>query len=434
MARAVVARLMPKKHPMRSILPFLPLFLTAGILLAGNGLQGTLIALRAQHEGFGTVFVGLTGFAYYTGFISSSFTATRLIKAVGHIRVFAALAAIAAAGSLMLVLAPQPLVWLGVRAAMGFCFSGLFTVVESWLNEGADNATRGRVLSTYHMVDIAAVTGSQFLLPMFGADGFQLFAIMAMLFALSLVPVSLSSRSHPQPPEDPQFRLGTLWKISPLACIGIFSIGLTMSAFRLIGPLYARKVGLDIAGIALFMSAGIFGGGVMQMPIGILSDRFGRRPVLIATTTGAALAGLFLSFVAGNDISLIYMGSFMFGAFALPLYSLSTAHANDLARPGQFVLVSAGMLFFYALGATIGPLIASMVIEQWGAPAFFTYTSIVHGSLIITALFRISRRPSLKIMHPSRFASLIRTSPLMTRLAYRGAAQRRSRKKRKPDA
>jgi len=404
---------------MISLGPLLPLLCAAGILLAGNGLQGTLVALRATSEGFPPIMIGIMGAAYFFGFMLSCVWTAHLIRMVGHIRVFAALASITAAGTLVLVLYIDPYAWIAVRALMGFCFAGVFMVVESWLNESAGNRDRARLLSIYRLVDLTAVTGAQFLLPIFGTDGFEIFAVMAILLCLSLVPVSLSDRSRPKAPDSFKFDLGAIWRISPLACLGCMTIGLTNSAFRLIGPLYAQDMGLDTTGVAIFMSAGIVGGAALQFPFGMLSDRFDRRWTLIIATAGASAAGLFLTFVTGGQPQLIYAGAFLFGAFALPLYSLSAAHANDHAQKGQYVLVAAGLTLFFSLGASLGPIIASLVIAQFGAPSFFTYTCVVHASLIVTVLYRMTRRPGVPLKERSRFETLLRTSPAIFKLARR---------------
>ena len=182
-----------------------------------------------------------------------------------------------------------------IRFATGFCFSGLFTVMESWLAASSKNTDRARVLSVYRLIDMVSNAGAQFLLPAFGVLGFELFAIIAILFAVSLVPISLADRSSPKPPKVFKFDLGTVWRISPLACAGCVTLGMTNSAFRLIGPLYAEAMGLDVAGVALFMSAGIVGGAALQFPLGYLSDLLDRRWMIILATLGAMLAGLLLS-------------------------------------------------------------------------------------------------------------------------------------------
>ena len=402
---------------MYALRPLIPLFIAAGILLAGNGVQGTAIAIRGAQEGFSTSLIGLIGTAYFVGFLLGCLYIPRLLNAVGHIRAFAALAAITASGTLLLVIIVDPIAWLIIRFVVGFCFSGLFTTIESWINSGVKNETRGRVLAVYRIVDIFAVTGAQFMLPALGAGGFVLFAVMCVMITLSLVPVSLADRSNPKPPAEFRFELKGIWALSPLACIGCVAIGATNGAFRLIGPLYAEGIGLSITDVAVFMSVGIVGGAVLQYPLGHLSDRFDRRTVLLATTIGAVLAGLFLAFGAGTSATLNYLGIFLFGAFALPLYSLSAAHANDHAKAGQHVMVAAGLMFFFSLGASIGPYLSSAAVEAFGPEALFTYTSAVHAALIVATIWRMRARRPVPAEARGPFSWLLRTSPVFTRMA-----------------
>lgn len=414
------------RHPrvnfpaMLTIARFLPLLTAAGILLAGNGLLGTLMTLRAAEEGFSSGTIGIMGAAYFAGFLLACALTPRLVQAVGHIRVFAALAAVTAAASLALSLLVDPIFWIVVRFAAGFCFSGLFTTVESWINEGLDNEHRAQTISIYRLVDLLAVTGSQYLLPVFGVSGHQAFSVAAILFCLSLVPIALSSRSKPTAPASFSFDLPTVWRLSPLACLGCIAIGLTNSAFRLVGPIYGREMNLDIAGVATFMSAGILGGAVLQFPLGLISDKWGRRPAVILASFGAVAAGLALSaFAQPGEDWLIFAGAFFFGAFAMPLYSLSAAHANDMAQSGQYVLVAAGLMFFYSIGAIIGPFAAAQIIGYYGAPAFFAYTSAVHIALIAVVLIRIVQRPTVPAVERGPFVALLRTSPVIFRLMRR---------------
>lgn len=424
---------------MVSLSPIAPLLVAAGILLAGNGIQSTLLAVRGEMEGLSPAIIGAMGTAYFLGFLFGTSQAPRLINLVGHIRVFSALAAVAAAGTLTLVIYIDAFFWIAMRFVMGLCFSGLFTVVESWLNEAADNADRGQVLSIYRLVDLGAVTGSQLILPVVGVSGFEIFSLMAILLCLSLVPIAMSKRGAPAPSPITKFDLRQVWTISPLACIGIFAIGLSTSAFRTIGPLYASGIGLDVQGVAYFMTAGIVGGAVLQFPLGIMSDRWDRRWVLIIATLGASVAGAALSLIGPNDLTTVYAGVFIFGAFALPLYSLCVAHANDHATKDHYALLSAGLIFVYSLGASVGPLGASFMIEWFGPSALFSYISAVHLSLVALTLLRMRARPPVPTEDRVSFTPLMRTSPAIFRLAkrrltHRGKAKRRSIKSTKLDA
>lgn len=411
---------------MSSIRPLIPLLLAAGILLAGNGLQGTLIALRGASEGFSPTLIGFFGTAYFGGFLFGCVAVPGLLRSVGHIRTFAALASVAATASLALVLVIEPVTWLAMRLLSGFCFSGLFMTVDSWINSGVTNKDRGSVLSIYRIIDIVAVTGSQYLIPIFGADGFTIFALMAMMVSLSLVPVSVGDRSNPEPPEAIGLDLRTVWVISPLACLGSLAIGLTNSAFRLVGPIYAQDIGLSVADVATFMSAGILGGAVLQYPLGYLSDRGDRRYVLLASTAGAVVAALGLTYIAGSSPYLNFVGIFLFGAFSLPLYSLAAAHANDHAKRGQFVQVAAGLLFFFSIGATIGPATAAFFVQYGGPKLLFNYISAIHATLIFLTIYRMSVRGGVPVTGRRRFSGLLRTSFSFNKLARRSKGNGRA--------
>ncbi|MDX5360350.1 MAG: MFS transporter [Alphaproteobacteria bacterium] len=395
-------------------LTLVPVLASAGILLAGSGLLGTLVPVRGRIEGFSPALIGLFGSAFFIGYMGGCVFGARIIKRAGHIRAFAALAAIAASAALLHALSPVPVVWLAARFAVGFCGAGLSMVVESWLNARAEPERRGRVLGVYRMVDLGCVTAGQLLLPLVGPEGFELFAIIAMLYCLALVPVALTREIAPAPPEDTRLDLRKVVAISPLAAAGCVTLGLTNGAFRQVGPLYAEGMGLDLEGIAVFMIAAIVAGALTPIPLGWLSDRFGRRRVLVLATGATMLAGLWLSFAVPGEVLLLYAGSFAFGAFAMPLYSLSIAHAADRATPADYVMVSAGLLLCFSIGASVGPLVASLVIERFGAPYFFTYTSVLHGLLLVYAAWRMATRADPQARAPFRVFN--RTSPEVFRL------------------
>lgn len=404
---------------MPSIRPLLPLLIAAGILLAGNGLQGTLIALRGQQEGFSTGLIGVIGTAYFAGFFVGCMTITQMLRAVGHIRCFAALAAMAASGTLALVLFIDPVLWIVLRFLIGFCFAGLFTVMESWINSSVGNAVRGRATSVYRVIDLVGTTMSQFMIPLFGTEGFTIFGVMAIMITLSLVPVSLGDRSNPTPPKELKLDLKSVWLISPLACIGSAVAGLANSAFRLVGPLYAQSIGLSVGQIATFISLGVIGGVVMQYPLGSLSDRWDRRKVLILASGASMLAALALASSSESGPLAQFVLIFIFSAFAMPIYSLAAAHGNDNAGEGGYVKVAAALMFFYAIGAVIGPLLSSLLLTRFGNPALFYYLAGVYALFIAVTVYRMRVRASPPPEERGRFTALIRTSPFFARLAHK---------------
>jgi MFS family permease len=411
----------PSRHTvvMSSIRPLIPLLVAAGILLAGNGLQGTLIALRGAQEGFSAATIGFIGTAYFAGFALGCMFIVQIMRAVGHIRVFAALAATAAAGTMILALFIDPVMWTAVRFLSGFCFAGLFTVMEAWLNSGVENRDRAQVLAVYRVIDISAVTGSQFLIPLVGPQGHEIFLVMAIMITISLVPVSLGDRSNPKPPEDVKLDLKRAWLISPLAAAGCIAVGLTNSAFRTMSPVYAEDIGMSVTDVATFMSVSIVGGAVIQYPLGYLSDRFDRRAVLLGTTILAMASAVALVFFAGNDRLANFVLVFIFGSFAMPLYPLSAAHANDRAKPNEYVMLNAGLMMFYSFGAVVGPFAAANVMSVAGPHSLFLFSAAVYLFMIVIIVWRMGARASVPSEQRGRFVALLRTSLIFARLARR---------------
>jgi len=275
------------------------------------------------------------------------------------------------------------------------------------------------VLAIYRMVDIGSVTGAQFLIPIFGAGGFAIFAIMSIMITLSLVPVSLGDRSNPAPPEEVKLDLARVWRISPLGCFGCIAVGVTNSAFRTLSPVYAEQIGMSVADVVTFVSVGIFGGAIIQYPLGYLSDRWDRRRILLITTCCAMFAALALVFVAGTNPTLNFIIIFIFGCFAMPLYSLSAAHSNDRADKGEFVLINAALMLFYSFGAIGGPFAASTAMQYFGPSALFAFSATVYAVFIVVILYRMQVRSGVPAGNRSRFIALLRTSTVFARLARR---------------
>ena len=254
-------------------------------------------------------------------------------------------------------------------------------------------------------------------MPLIGVDGFQIFAVAAILFTAALIPISLSRTTSPSPPKTTKLRPSWIWRLSPVAAAGCVTLGLTNGAFRTVGPVYAQIMGLSVDQVALFMSLSIAAGALLQYPLGWLSDRTDRRVVLSMATGLAAASSLALAFLGNGSITMVLIGGFLFGGFSLPLYSLSAAHANDHAKTGEFIELAAGLTLFYALGASAGPLVSALIIDQFGAPAFFVYTASLHASFVLFVLYRMTKRAGVPTALRSKFVALLRTSPAIFRLS-----------------
>ena len=395
----------------RMLLSLAALLISAGILLAGGGLQGTLVSVRANIEGFSLPVIGLISSGYYAGFVAGCIMAPVMVARAGHIRAFAALSALAASAALAYALSIEVVVWVALRIVTGFAFAGLYMIIESWINERTSNENRGQVLSVYRIVDLTAMTIGQFLLTAADPAGFALFSLVAILICLSIVPIAMTRSTTPKPLKQAKLNLKKLMQVSPFAVAGSLAVGLSNGAFWAIAPVYIIKLDFGTAMVATFMSVAIVAGAIAQWPIGMLSDRFDRRRVLIFTAMAAMASGAWLSVLGGGSVWMLLLGGGLYGAFGMSIFGLSAAHANDHAESHEFVAVSAGLLLVYGVGSIAGPVLAPLAMNAGGPAGLFSYTAAVHALLVIFGIVRFIQRDSVPADEQDDYVAIPKTTP-----------------------
>ncbi len=400
--------------------PVTALLIAAAILLMGNGLISVLLPLRADIEAFSRIEIGLMGSAYYAGLVAGCLLAPLVIARVGHIRSFVAFTAVATITPLMHAIWTDPIAWFVLRALNGLCFAGLFMGIESWLTGASTVETRGRVLGSYTVINLTVVTLGMQMMSLTSPRGFELFSLVAILYSLAAVPIALTNTQAPVPPRTAKLRLVWLFGVSPAALIGCFFTGLAQSAFWTLAPLYGRSAGFSLAEVAIFMTFVVLGGAASQWPVGYLSDRVGRRPLLIITGLVASAAGIGLYILGTSSPSAIFPLALIYGACAFPIYTLCVAHANDLVSKKRAVEVSSGLLMTFSIGAVLGPLMASTIMSSAGPGALFLHSAAAHAMIALVMLVRAKLRPTLPTENKEAFVAVPRTTPGVFELDPRG--------------
>ena len=370
------------------------LLLGVGMLMLGNGLQGSLLGLRAVSEGFGTTITGLVMTGYFVGFLAGSTLTPRIVKNVGHVRVFSALASLASVAILIHVAAVEPLTWAAMRFLTGFAYAGLYIVAESWLNDRADNESRGQLLSVYMVVMFAGVALGQLLLNVADPNGFFLFLLTSVMISLAMVPIALTAGPTPAFETTEKISIRELYRLSPLGVTGATATGMAHGTLFALGAVYGDRLGLTVGEISLFMGIMVLGGIVAQWPIGRLSDRFDRRRVIIIVALLAAIFALLAAIFGRGDLALLLTFMFLLGCMTLPMYSLCIAHANDYLAPTQMVQAGATLVLVGGIGACFGPPISATLMGIFGPEVFFVFLSAVHAAIGLFAVYRMSQRAS----------------------------------------
>jgi MFS family permease len=371
----------------KDLRPIASLLVGVALLLAGHGLQFSLLPLRGAAEGFSSFALGAIGSSYYSGFVGGCLLAPYLIRRAGHIRAFTALVAMAVIVALAYPLASAVPAWLLFRLVYGFCIAGFYLVIESWLNDQASNEKRGLVMSAYVTVNFGAFAAGQLLVTAYPVQEASSFIVAAMLASASIVPVALTRSAQPAPITIVRFRPGALYRAAPVGLVGSLMVGVANGAFWGLGPISAAGNGLNVGEVASFMSAATIAGALAQYPVGRLSDRTDRRIVLLCLLVGAAVVGVLLFLFARAGWLLLTFG-FLFGAMALPGYSLAAAHAYDRTRRGEMVQTAATVLLANALGGAAGPMLAAFTMDALGPRALFLFTAAVEALLAAFVFYR----------------------------------------------
>ena len=370
------------------------LFFGIGLLMLGNGLQGTLLGVRASLEGFNVSVIGLVMSGYYVGLLAGSLIVPRIIGRVGHVRTFAALASLASTSILVHVVFVDPVVWWAMRVVTGISFAGIYIVTESWLNEEAENETRGQLLSFYMLVSLASLAGGQLLLNIASPSGFELFLLISILVSMALIPILVSVARAPGFGESESVGIRQLFTVSPLGVFGSVTVGMVQGAIFGMGAAYATRIGLPVRDVSIFMASIVLGGFVLQFPLGALSDKIGRRQVIIGTCAVGAVVALYLASFAGQGWQLFVFTS-IFGGFTMPLYALCIAHTNDYLNPGQMVAASGTLMLTNSSGAVLGPTIVAFAMDYFGPPAFYLCIGVALISVAVFAIWRSTRREAV---------------------------------------
>ncbi len=368
------------------------LLLGSTFLMMAGSMHGLLLAVHGTVAGFTVTELGLLGTGWATGFVTGCILIPHIVRRVGHIRAYGALASVAAVTILLNLLIVTPLAWILLRAVSGFTFAGASMIVESWLNERAGRENRGRIFSVYQMVSFTASTAGQLLLAFSAPSSYFFFVLGAIFYCLAILPTALSTAATPQPLKTTRFDIARLYALSPVAAVACFLIGLANGAFGTLGPVYAQRIGVPISQIAILTAGALLGGALIQFPLGWLSDRSDRRRVLVGVGIGAVAIGAALVSLRPRDPALITGIIVLYGATIYPMYALSVAHANDFAGTDEFVKTASGLLLLYGIGTMIGPAAAAYAMQHWIPEALFAFTLTVHVVLVAYTLFRMTRR------------------------------------------
>ena len=369
------------------------LVVAISLIQLANGYMGTLISIRLAGAQVEPLITGIVTSAYFVGYAAGAATCHRLIGRAGHIRAFAAFAALVAAAFLGHALYFEPALWAVLRAIVGFGCAALFVATESWLNAKVTPASRGAVFAIYMVATYTTFAGGQFVLNLASPADFTLFALAAILCCLGLLLVAMTRAEQPVPTPINRLKAGELAAAAPVAVVGCFASGLVCGAFYALVPVYAQSNGRSVAEISAYMALAIIGGLLMQIPMGKLSDKFDRR--MVASLAALAFAGLAMTVVPARPTFWFPVVWLLLGGFMSVIYPICVAHANDRMPAERAVSVSGRLILISGAGSAAGPLLGSAAMVSFGIRGLFYFMALTLALFALFALARgLARRPA----------------------------------------
>ncbi|MCB1073069.1 MAG: MFS transporter [Chlamydiales bacterium] len=390
---------------------FAPL-LSLVIVMLGNGFFTTFTSLRFSVEGYPNFVVGVLGGAYYLGMMLGALYVERLISRIGHIRSFAMMASI---NSVIIVIQSfyiDPYSWTFYRILTGFCTSGFFIAIESWLLLSSGLRSRGKLLSLYMLTLYLAQGFGQFLLNASPIQSLIPFAITVILSSLSVIPVSMMRSSGPVLLESAITNVFQIIKRSPLGPIGCFVSGLMMSSFYGLAPIFAREIHLSLFQISQVMGFTIMGGLLLQWPIGHLSDIFNRRKVIIGVAFALMLVTFALYHSSNFHYYLLLALMVLFGGISFTLYPLAITYTCDHFSDKKVIGITCALLLVYGVGCIVGPLISPFFMSYFGPSGLFLYMSILCALYIVICMWRVLHSKPLSEEEQSDYLPLPRATSI----------------------
>jgi len=376
------------------------------ILMIAHGFQGNLLGVRTVIEEFNFIATGSIMSGYFVGYFSGANTIPKLVGKVGHIRVFAAFASMASLSILLHAVFVNPVIWTLGRFITGFSIVAIFIVMESWLNDRANNRTRGQLLSIYMFITLIGLSLGTLLLNFSSPEKYEPFILISLLLSSALIPILLTKRKPPKFKKLGYIDIRGLYKTSPLATVSMFCTGLIHSALFSLGAVYAAAMNFSIFEISLLLFLVTVFGGIFQWPIGYYSDKTDRRKIIIFCTffaalfcflsifaSGTSLANMYMATSVGTDKIMFFIYVALYAGMAIPMFTLNLAYVNDYISREKFVAAGGGMQIIFGLGAMAGPFLCSLIMSKLGNNGFFVYLLSFHIIIGLFGLYRITKRP-----------------------------------------
>ncbi|MFC0283558.1 MFS transporter [Camelimonas abortus] len=366
--------------------------LLVSLVGVGLSLSIPLLSLEMERMGVSGGMIGLnTAMSGFASLLSMPFV-PRLAAAIGVRAMIALSIAVTAATLLAFRGLPWLPAWFVLRFAFSSALGALFVLSEYWINAAAPPRRRGLVMGIYATCLSLGFAIGPVLLGYVGTSGWTPYLAGAALMCLGLAPLAQARGVTPELDHRSRHAIGHFLVAAPLATLAALVFGAVETGGFSLLPLYALRLGHDEAGAAFMSSFVALGGMLLQIPLGLLSDRMDRRTLLVLIAlfgaASSALMPLAAQFPWGLEILLLFWGGVGGGLYTVGLAHLGARFTDraDLAS------ANAAFILLYNLGMMLGPPVIGLGFDRIRPHGFAVTLTALFAAYAAFALARVALR------------------------------------------
>jgi MFS family permease len=351
------------------------------------GLTLPLLSVLLERQGVSATLIGLNAATPALAILLGSIFVPFMVRRLG-VRPYILLCLATSSVTLLLLPAfPNVWAWFPIRFVMGLAISGLFVVSESWINQVADDANRGKILGVYTTVLALGFLVGPGILNIVGIGPLWPFIIAAGVTALAVIPLALPGLWLPPEGGHQAARSAfSFFRLVPVLMGATFLASFADGAAMALLPVFALHHNLPETQATFAIGVAVIGGLVFQVPAGWLADRVGTARVMVAGGLVGTVGSLLLPATVGG--MLFWPLLLVWGGALIALYTLALIALGQRYTGADLVAGNAAFGIVWGLGNLMGPATGGLAMDLLGPSGMPWVLAGAAGLFTMGALLR----------------------------------------------
>ncbi|SDR39393.1 MFS transporter [Pseudovibrio sp. Tun.PSC04-5.I4] len=357
----------------------------AAITAVGLSLSASLplLTLTLEHRGVSDTWIGLnTAFSGIASIIATP-VGPYLARKLGTPQALLISLLVAGVSLPFFFVLENFWAWFPLRLLFHGATTSAFILSEFWINALAPPKHRGLLMGVYATVLSLGFASGPLMLALAGTTGLLPFLLAGAAIIIAALPVLIGFNAAPRIEREASSKLYAFLWIAPAATLAGFVFGAVEQSSISLLPLYGLKIGLTPVTATLLVSAMAAGNMILQIPLGMLSDRMNRRHLLIYCGAFGVLGTLLMIPLSGSLIGILVL-LFLWGGVVAGLYTVGLTHLGARFEGGDLASANAAFVLMYSIGQLVGPATTGIALSAWGASGLpLVFAGFLAGYVII---------------------------------------------------